>query len=132
MLGYTVSAIVSSGEEALKQTEKDQPDLVLMDIVLQGETTGIDTAEKIRLRFDVPVVYLTAYSDEATLEKAKVTEPFGYLLKPFSDSELHSTIEMALYKHRTEKTLRESEKKYRNLFNNVKDAIFMMEKDNVS
>jgi len=125
-LGYTVSAIVSSKEEALKQTEKDQPDLVLMDIVLQGKTTGIDTAEEIRLRFDVPVVYLTAYSDEATLEKAKVTEPFGYLLKPFSDSELHSIIEMALYKHRTEKTLRENEKKYKTLFESSLDGVFVL------
>ncbi len=126
-LGYTVSAVVSSGKEALRQTEKTRPDLVLMDIVLEGETSGIETAEQIRLRFDVPVVYLTAYSDEATLEKAKVTEPFGYLLKPFTDSELHSTIEMALYKHKTEKTLRESEKKYKTLFESSLDGVLVLD-----
>lgn len=107
-LGYAVAAIASSGEEALRHTETYRPDLVMMDIVIRGELNGIETAESIRSRFDIPVVYLTAYADENTLEKAKVTEPYGYILKPYDDRELQSTIEMALYKHMMERKLRES------------------------
>ena len=97
--GYEVPAVVSSGEEAVRQAEATSPDLVLMDIQLEGEMDGIQAAEQIRHRFDIPVVYLTAYSDDSTLQRAKIAEPFGYLLKPFEERELHSTIEIALYKH---------------------------------
>ena len=124
-LGYTVSGIAFSGEEAIKKIEKMQPDLVLMDIVLEGEMSGIDAAEIIRSRFNIPVVYLTAYSDKKTLERAKITEPFGYILKPFEDRDLHSTIEMALYKHKTGNMLMESEEKYRSLAENAHDAIYI-------
>lgn len=102
-LDYDVCALVSTGEEAVEKTEKERPDLVLMDIVLRGEMDGIEAAHQIRTRFDIPVVYLTAYADDKTVERAKVTEPFGYLIKPFKDRELHAIIEMALYKHKTEK-----------------------------
>ena len=98
-IGYAVIDIVSSGAEAIELAGRLNPDLILMDIVLRGKISGIETAEKIRTLYDLPVVYLTAYADESTLERAKVTEPFGYILKPFSDRELHSTIEMALYNH---------------------------------
>ncbi len=108
-LGYHVTALVSSGAEALKITQKTHPDLVLMDIVLKGDMDGIQAAETIRSRFDIPVIYLTAYADEKTLQRAKMTEPYGYVLKPIEDRELHSTIEMALYKHKMEKRVRESE-----------------------
>ena len=124
-LGYTVSGIAFSGEEAIKKIEKMQPDLVLMDIVLEGEMSGIDAAEIIRSRFNIPVVYLTAYSDKKTLERAKITEPFCYILKPFEDRDLHSTIEMALYKHKTRNMLMESEEKYRSLAENAHDAIYI-------
>jgi len=124
-LGYAVSGIAFSGEEAIKKIEKMQPDLVLMDIVLEGEMSGIDAAEIIRSRFNIPVVYLTAYSDKKTLERAKITEPFGYILKPFEDRDLHSTIEMALYKHKTGNMLMESEEKYRSLAENAHDAIYI-------
>ncbi len=100
---YTVCAIVSTGEEAIEKIEIENPDLVLMDIMLKGNMDGIEASELIRSKFDVPVVYLTAYADENILQRAKVTEPMGYLLKPFKDSELRSTIEVALYKHRMEK-----------------------------
>ena len=78
-LGYAVSAVVFSGEEAIKKAAETHPDLVLMDIRLKGEMDGIEAAEQIRVRFNIPVVYLTAYTDDETLQRAKVTEPFGLL-----------------------------------------------------
>ena len=102
--GYTVAAVVPSGEEALQKAEELCPDLVLMDIVLEGEMDGIEAAEQIRERFNIPVVFLTAHSDDKTLERAKKTGPFGYILKPFG--EIRTTIEIALYKHEMEKKLK--------------------------
>ena len=96
-LGYSVYEIVSSGEKAVQKIEEHKPDLVLMDIVLKGEMDGIEAAEIIRSRFDIPVVFLTAYADEERFERAKLTIPFGYILKPFQDRDLKITIEMALY-----------------------------------
>lgn len=107
-LGYSVLGHVMSGEDAVVRSEKDSPDLVLMDIHLKGKMDGIEAADKIRMLYDIPVIYITAYSDEATLERAKVTEPFGYILKPFQEREIHSAIEMAMYKHRAEQELREA------------------------
>ncbi|MHB8882713.1 MAG: response regulator [Thermodesulfovibrionales bacterium] len=106
--GYTVTAAVATGEDAIRKAGEDSPDLVLMDIVLLGELDGIDAAGRIRSLYGMPVVYLTAYADEQTLERAKLTEPFGYVLKPFDDRELRSIIEMALYKHSIERQLRQS------------------------
>src|SRR5574341_2598608 len=108
-LGYAVTSIASSGEEAIKKAEENKPDLVLMDIMLEGEMDGIEAAGQIRFRFNIPIVYLTAYSDEKLLERAKITEPFGYIIKPFNERELHTNIEIALYKHEVEKKLKESE-----------------------
>lgn len=105
-LGYEISEVVVSGEEAIEQAEKTQPNIVLMDIMLAGEMDGIQAAGHIRDNFDIPVIYLTANADESTLQRAKITEPFGYLLKPFEDRDLHTTIEMALYKHKMEQKLR--------------------------
>ncbi len=105
-LGYQVVGHVLSGEEAVVRTDEERPDLVLMDIHLKGTMDGIEAAQKIRRLYDIPVIYITAYSDEATLERAKVTEPFGYILKPFQEREIHSAIEMAIYKHRSEQELR--------------------------
>ncbi len=122
-LGYEVSAIVSSGEKAVDSTAKTNPDLVLMDIKLKGRIDGVDAAEQIRAEFDIPVVYLTAYADEATLQRAKVTEPFGYLIKPFEERELQTAIEMALYKHEMEKRLRESERWLNTILNSIGDAV---------
>ena len=98
-LGYNVVAACNSGEEAVLSAATHKPDLVLMDIMLKGNISGIDAAEKIKREFDIPVIYLTAYADENTLSKAKHTEPFGYILKPFKEIDLHSNIEMAVYKH---------------------------------
>ncbi len=112
-LGYETCGILFSGEDAVAQIPSLRPDLVLMDIKLQGEMDGVDAAGEIRDTWDIPVVYLTGHSDKATLQRAKRTEPYGYLLKPFDERELLSAIEMALYKHRMEQRLRESEKRYR-------------------
>jgi two-component system, cell cycle sensor histidine kinase and response regulator CckA len=108
-LGYEVSAVVSTGRDALRKVRQDPPDLVLMDIVLRMEMNGIQTTEKIHEIHDVPVIYLTAYADEETLERAKKTEPYGYILKPFEDRELQTTIEMALYKHKMQRRIRQNE-----------------------
>jgi two-component system cell cycle sensor histidine kinase/response regulator CckA len=108
-LGYEVSAVVSTGRDALRRVKQLEPDLILMDIVLRMDMSGIQTAEKIHEHHDIPIIYLTAYADEETLDKAKKTEPYGYILKPFEDRELQTTIEMALYKHRTERRIKENE-----------------------
>ena len=108
-LGYAVPAIASSGEEALTEAAELLPDLALMDIVLKGGMDGIEAAEHMRDRYGIPVVYLTAYGDDQTLARAKLSEPFGYVLKPFDERGLQSTIEMALYKSQREKNLRENE-----------------------
>jgi PAS domain S-box-containing protein len=104
-VGYEVVGMAASGEETLRLAAEAHPDLVLMDILLKGDMDGIEAAEHLRRRFNLPVVFLTAYADPQTLGRAKVTEPFGYLLKPFEVRELHSVIEIALYKARAEKRL---------------------------
>ena len=101
-LGYIVADIVSSGEEAIIKATEIRPDLVLMDIVLKGAIDGIEAADKIRAILSIPVIYLTAHADEGTLQRAKVTEPFGYIVKPFRERDLQIAIEFALYKHKME------------------------------
>jgi PAS domain S-box-containing protein len=98
-LGYQVTAVVSSGEEAIREAQTNPPDLVLMDIRIKGEMDGSETARILRERFNVPVVYLTAHADRDTLERAKQSRPLGYIVKPFHEAELHASVEMALYKH---------------------------------
>ncbi len=114
-MGYEVLGIVDKGEDAIEKAGETKPNLVLMDIVLKGEMDGIEAAQQIRELYDIPIIYLTAYSDKKTLERAKITEPFGYVLKPFEDREIQSAIEMAIYKHAMEQKLKESEEKYRKL-----------------
>ncbi len=126
-LGYTVCPIVTSGDEAVKKAEQESPDLILMDIVLQDEMSGIEAAEQIRTRFNIPIIYLTAYADAKTLERAKITEPFGYIIKPFDERQMHSTIEMALYKNKTEKKLQESKVRLQNIINNNADGIIIVD-----
>ncbi len=106
-LGYDVTSVAASGEEAIQKAEEEAPDLVLMDIVLQGEMDGIEAAGRISSSFDIPVIYLTAYSNPQLLEQAKQTGPFGYMIKPFREKGLHTAIEMALFKHKTELELRD-------------------------
>lgn len=101
-MNYEVVATATCGEEALLLAEQFRPDLVLMDIHLQGQMDGITAARELRARFQIPVVFLTAYSEESTFQRAKAVGPLGYILKPFSDRELHIVIEMAVYKHQAE------------------------------
>jgi DNA-binding LytR/AlgR family response regulator len=105
-LGYNVVGVSSTAEQAIEKATELKPELVLMDIMLKGELSGIDAAMEIRSKLDIPVVFLTAYADSATLNKAKETEPFGYIIKPFKEIDLHTSIEMALYKHKKESQVR--------------------------
>jgi signal transduction histidine kinase len=111
--GYDVVANVANGAQALQTIEETLPDLVLMDINIEGEIDGIDTAARIPASHLIPVVYLTSYSDEATLERARATKPYGYLLKPFSERELRATIQMVLERSGAERALRVSEQRLR-------------------
>ncbi|HIE30473.1 TPA: hybrid sensor histidine kinase/response regulator, partial [Candidatus Poribacteria bacterium] len=123
LLNYDVCEVVSSGKEAIEKVRENNPDLVLMDIILKGKMDGIEAAKEIRYSFNIPVVYLTAHADEKTLERAKITEPFGYIIKPFEDRELRTAIEMALYKHRMEKRLKESEEWLSTTLRSIGDAV---------
>ena len=122
-LGYTVPAIAASGEAALKKVAETQPDLVLMDIHLKGDMDGVETADKIRGDFNIPVIYLTANADNNTLQRAKVTEPYGYILKPFEEKELNISIEMAIYKHQKESQVKASEKWFATTLKSISDAV---------
>ena len=147
-LGYTILEPAVSGEEAIQRVAVAKPDLVLMDIRLQGKLDGIQTAARIQDEFEIPVVYLTAHTDTATLQRAKATAPFGYIVKPFSERELDTAIELALYKHqlesreriyvqrleqeilhrqRVETELRSSEMRYRTLVDTSPDAIALID-----
>ena len=126
-LGYAVTGIESSGEKALESIRTNPPDLVLMDIRLQGEMDGIRTAERIRGQYDIPVIYLTAHSDHDTLDRAKKTMPYGYIPKPLNEQILVSNIEMALFKHRMEKRLETEEHNFLKLAMNAGDAIFVVD-----
>ena len=122
-LGYTVTANVISAEAAIAGIPQNPPDLVLMDIRLKGKIDGIEAATQMRQQFQLPVVYLTAYNDEETLERAKLTEPYGYLLKPFESKDLATTIEVALYKHKMEQQLREREQWLATTLKSIGDAV---------
>ncbi len=123
-LGYNVSVVVSSGEEAIKKAEETLPDLVLMDITLDGKINGIEAADQIRTRFNIPVLFLTDHPDSMILQRAKKTEPFDYLLKSFEEKELHTTIEMALYRHKIETELKEIEEQYLQLVERLPDGVY--------
>ncbi len=104
-LGYNVVGASATGEMAVELAGRENPDIVLMDIMLKGEMSGIQAAEKIKEKHSIPIIFLTAYADESTLSKAKITEPYGYILKPFKEIDLHTTIEMAIYKHSKEQEI---------------------------
>jgi len=126
-LGYAVQAIVSSGEKAIKEVEQARPELVLMDIMLKGKMSGIEAANYIREHFDIPVVFLTAYTDDGTVGKAKISEPYGYIIKPFKEKELQTTIEMAIYKHEKDIQVKKERDLYHSIIENkdTKDSIFV-------
>src|SRR5262249_48866025 len=122
-IGHTVVGITRRGEDAVSLALQWHPNLVLMDVRLEGDTDGIDAARQIRECCRIPVVYLTAYADDQTLRRAGITEPFGYLLKPFESSQLRTAIEMALYKHAAERRLKESERRYAVTLSSIGDAV---------
>jgi len=130
-LGYDVPATVAAGEKAIVQAGLLRPDLVLMDIHLQGPMDGIEAADHIRRQFGIPVIYLTANADHPTVERAKFTEPFAYVIKPFEERELHTTIEVALYRHQSEHRVRESEERYRLLAELSPEAIIVQTDDGI-
>ena len=131
-LGYNVVGIASSGEKVKELlTEGIEPDIFLMDIMIKGDMNGIEVAEFVKENYGLPVIFLTAYADENTLSKAKITEPYGYILKPFKEIDLHTTIEMALYKHQKTVEIKKELDVYSSLASetqNGKDYIFVKNK----
>jgi PAS domain S-box-containing protein len=122
-LGYNVIGIAATGEEALRKAATTPIDLVLMDVRLKGEMDGIQTATALRMRYGTTIVYLSAYADNDTLRRASVTEPFGYVLKPFEERELHTTIEMALYRADVERRFKENETWYGTTLRSIGEAV---------
>ncbi len=122
-LGYEVAGRATTGEDALAKVAADDPDLVFMDIRLQGRLDGVEAAGRIRSSFHKPVIFLTALSDDRTIQRAKMTEPFGYLFKPFDARELRAVVEMTIHKHRLEAALLTSETRFRELFNHMTSAV---------
>lgn len=122
-LGYHAAGVAASGEQAVLKAGEVRPDLILMDIMLEGQMDGIEAAAIIKEQYGIPVVYLTAYADSETLQRAKVTSPFGYIIKPFEDRELLTTIEMAVYKFETEAKLVMSERWLSTTLRNLGEAV---------
>ena len=127
-LGYTVTGSVVSGAEAIAQAETNAPDLALMDIRIKGEMDGTETAQILRDRFNIPVVYLTAHADTATLSRAKLALPLGYITKPFQEAELHASIEMALHKHQQELKSREQEELLVSTLEAIADGVIAVDR----
>ncbi|MEA3488380.1 MAG: PAS domain S-box protein [Euryarchaeota archaeon] len=128
-VGYEVVGRAASADEAVKKAVSLMPDLILMDIVLIGHKNGIDASHEIKEKTDIPVIFLTAYTDLWLIEKAKSTEPYAYLVKPFQERQLFASIEMGLYKCRAEMQLKASEEMYHLLADNTADCIWLMNLD---
>jgi PAS domain S-box-containing protein len=126
-LGYDVISVVQSGEEAILKADETHPDLILMDILLKGNVSGIEAAQQIRKRLDIPIVYLTAYNDENTLKRAKLTEPYGYIVKPFSEGDLKVSIEISLYKSELERKVKKNSKWIKSALNSMGDAVITVD-----
>ena len=136
--GYNCVDAIAFGEEALKKITRIVPDMILIDIRLSGKVNGIEVAEQINLQFDIPVIFLTAYSEEKLLEQARLTEPYAYLIKPINERELYATIELAFYRHEMETKLKKSEEEVRktrdyleNLINNANAPIIVWDPEHV-
>jgi PAS domain S-box-containing protein len=124
-MGHSICGTAASGEEAVSVAAANRPDLILMDVQLRGDVDGVETAQQIRNQVEIPVIYLTAFADDRTVERARLTEPFGYLIKPFSEKELYAAIETALYKHAMEAKLRESERRYAATVRCIADCVIV-------
>jgi PAS domain S-box-containing protein len=127
--GYSVIGMASDGAEAIALARERSPDIILMDIMLAGSMDGIEAAKQIKARFQIPVIFLTAYTDEKTLERAKEVEPFGYILKPFKERELYTTIDIALYKNSIDKKLRKQERLFSAILHSINDGIIATDTD---
>ena len=125
--GYEICGVVTSGIDAIQNAHDLKPELILMDIQLEGSMDGIKTAQTIQASFNVPIIYLTAFADSQTLQRAKITDPFGYVLKPFEERGLITNVEMALNKHRLERRLRESEAQFRTLVENQGEGLGILD-----
>ncbi len=128
-MGYDVPEVVDNGEEAIQKTGEQNPDIVVMDITLKGKMNGIEAAKQIRARYGTPVVFLTAHSDDATVNLAMHSEPFGYLIKPLDERALKTTIQMAMYKHAMDEKVRQSGETIRGLLNATKDETVPVDND---
>jgi diguanylate cyclase (GGDEF)-like protein len=126
-MGYDAFAVASSAETALARASEKRPDVVLMDIRIKGKRDGIEVASLLRELYDVPVIYLTAHADEATIERAKKSEPHGYLVKPVKTAELRSAIEISIYRHEMEKRLRERERWFSTTLRSIADAVIAID-----
>lgn len=130
-LGYDIMGILPSGEDALETLKKKRADLVLMDINLKGKLDGIETAEEIVKNYKIPIIYLTTYTDHETIARAKLTGPYGYITKSFDYHDLHTTIEMALYRNKMESSIQEKEELLSTIFKSISDAVVTTDKKGV-
>jgi PAS domain S-box-containing protein len=124
-LGYNVPATAPNAEVALQKIEEIRPDLVFLDIKLKGDVDGIEVAGKIKETYNIPVIFLTSYVDKSTLDRAKVTEPYGYIVKPFNESDLQSTVEMALYKFQKDQETKDSKDRFENTLSSIDEGAIM-------
>lgn len=128
-LGYNIIDTVPTGEQAIKTTKEKNPDLILMDIHLKGKIDGIKTAQHIKQTQNIPIIYLTAYADDETLNRARITTPYAYIVKPFEERELQSNIEIALYKHQTEQKLQHTKNHLQNIVEHISEIIFTINQE---
>ncbi|HTA45702.1 MAG TPA: response regulator [Bryobacteraceae bacterium] len=125
--GYIVAGIASNRDQAIEAIRRTSPQLVLMDIVLKGPDDGIETARLVRELFGIPVIYLTSHADEATLHRAKITEPFGYIIKPFEERDLFSAVEIALYRRQVEERLQEKERWLATILGSIAEGVLAVD-----
>jgi len=124
-IGHSCCGIVADGRVAVEKAMEERPDIVLMDISLKGGSDGIEAAEQIYNRLNIPVIYISGYSDKETLSQVKETNPYGFIVKPIEEENLWRTLELAVYKHNMEKALKESEERYRELFNHISSGVIV-------
>lgn len=128
-LGYETAGPITKGEEVLVSVSAEKPDLILMDIRLKGRMNGIEAAKEVNLNMDIPIIYITAHGDPDTIDRAKKTEPYGYIIKPFDDNELQSAIEIALYKYQSERQLKVSQQWFETTLNSIGDGVITTDMD---